>query len=69
MLVHLGHQEYSFPSQELGQLADHTLLYQQGDWQALRSELERLGYLRIKELHHREQVLAARTGWISAVLE
>ena len=62
MLVHLGDQEYSFPSQELGQLADHTHLHQQGDWEALRSELERLGYLRIKQLHHREQVLAARTG-------
>ena len=62
MLVHLGDQEYSFPSQALGQLADHTDLHHQGDWQTLRSELERLGYLRIKQLHDRDQVLTARTG-------
>ena len=62
MLVRLGEQEYTFPSQALAQLADHTDLHQRGDWQTLRSELERLGYLRIKQLHHREQVLTARTG-------
>ena len=62
MLVHLGDQEYSFPSQALGQLVDHTHLLHRGDWQALRLDLERLGYLRIKELHHRDQVLTARTG-------
>ena len=62
MLVHLGEQEYTFPSQALAQLEDHTDLYQREDWQALRSELERLGYLRIKQLHHREQVVTARTG-------
>ena len=62
MLVHLGEQEYTFPSQALAQLEDHTALHQREDWQALRSELERLGYLRIKQLHNREQVVTARTG-------
>ena len=62
MLVHLGDQEYSFPSEDLGLLEDHTSLYSSGDWEGLRTELERLGYLRLKQLHDREQVLKARTG-------
>ena len=62
MLVHLGEQEYTFPSQALATLADHTHLHHRGDWPALRAELERLGYLRIKQLHDREQVMTARTG-------
>ena len=62
MLVHLGEEEYSFPSPALAQLADHTELHQRGDWRALRAELEGRGYLRVRGLHLREQVLAARTG-------
>ena len=61
-MVHLGEQEYTFPSLALATLADHTHLHHRGDWPALRAELERLGYLRIKQLHDREQVMTARTG-------
>ena len=64
MLVHLGDQEYSFPSKELSELEDHTHLYRRGEWGKLRAEMERLGYLRIKQLHDREQVFRARTGMI-----
>ena len=62
MLVHLGDEEYRFPSQKLSELEDHTELYLRAEWGELRGELERLGYLRIRQLHEREQVLRARTG-------
>ena len=62
MLVHLGEKQYRFPSQELGELEDHTDLYLRGEWGELRGELERRGYLRLRQLHDREQVLKARTG-------
>ena len=62
MLVHLGEEEYRFPSQELAELEDHTELYLRAEWDQLRGELERRGYLRIRQLHDREQVLRARTG-------
>jgi len=65
MKVKLGAQEYRFPSKELGELEDHTDLYLRGDWEKLRTEIQRLGYLRVKQLHDREQVFRART----AVLE
>ena len=62
MLVQLGEKQYRFPSQELGELEDHTDLYLRGEWGELRGELERRGYLRLRQLHDREQVLKARTG-------
>ena len=62
MRVKLGTEEYSFPSKELGELEDHTDLYHRGQWELLRSEIQRLGYLMIKQLHLREEVLRARTG-------
>ena len=43
-------------------LQDHTPLYLAGDWAGLRLEMESRGYLRIRQLHRREAVMAARTG-------
>jgi len=63
--VSLGDRVYSYPSKELGELADHTPLYENQDWGGLRTELARLGYVRIRGLHDREVVLKARR----AVLE
>lgn len=65
MEVSLGDRVYTYPSQELDTLADHTSLYTNKEWNRLRQELEKLGYVRIRGLHHREVVLKART----AVLE
>ena len=41
---------------------DHTPLYLARDWAGLRLEMQRRGYLRIRQLHRREAVMAARTG-------
>ena len=60
--VSLGDRVYTFPSQELGELLDHTFLYDEQDWDSLRKELERVGYVRIRGLHDRDMVLRARRG-------
>ena len=41
---------------------DHTPLYWARDWAGLRLEMQSRGYLRIRQLHRREAVMAARTG-------
>ena len=60
--VSLGDRLYTFPSPGLGELSDHTCLYTRGDWDSLRQELARVGYVRIRGLHDREMVLKARRG-------
>ena len=60
--VSLGDRVYTYPSKELGELADHTALFENQDWGGLRTKLTRLGYVRIKGLHDREVVLKARRG-------
>merc|ERR1712037_697135 len=44
----------------LGRLQDHTGKHREGDWDGLRRELSQKGYLLIRGLHSREEVLAAR---------
>jgi len=58
--VYLGERLFSFPSDRLGRLQDHTGKHREGDWDGLRRELSQKGYLLIRGLHSREEVLAAR---------
>ena len=75
--VYLGDYLYKFPSGDLSELSDHTLLYMEERWvkkrlifkssslqrwDDLRTEMKDLGYLRIKGLNKREDVLGARRG-------
>lgn len=62
MEVSLGHVKYVFPSENLGELEDHTELYLLEQWVELRKRLDVLGYLRIRSLNEREDVLKARSG-------
>ena len=62
MKVHLGDRSLRFPSAELSELEDHTQLYLDQNWSGLRQSLADVGYLRIRGLHCRDQVLKARTG-------
>ena len=62
MEVYLGDHPYIFPGEELSELTDHTSLYLQENWTDLRMEMKKLGYLRIRGLHDRNQVLRARIG-------
>merc|ERR1712168_1434358 len=58
--VYLGERLFSFPSDRLGRLQDHTGKHREGDWDGLRRELSQNGYLLIRGLHSREEVLEAR---------
>lgn len=58
--VYLGEKLFTFPSDRLGRLQDHTEKHRQGDWDGLRRELSKRGYLLIRGLHAREEVLKAR---------
>ena len=62
MEVCLGDHKYTFPGEDLSELTDHTSLYLKERWIDLRQEMKRLGYLRIRGLHDRNQVLRARKG-------
>ena len=64
MEVYLGDHAYMFPGEELSELTDHTSLYLQERWSHLREEMKSCGYLRIRGLHDRNQVLSARKGKI-----
>ena len=64
--VWLGHKRLQFPSPSLGQLEDHTGLLGAGDWTGLRDQLAKKGYLRLRGLLDRGQVLAARTGGLES---
>ena len=66
--VWLGHKKLQFPSPELGQLEDHTGLLGAGDWPGLRAQLEEKGYLRLRGLLDRGQVMAARKGALTIQL-
>ncbi|XP_067937515.1 1-deoxypentalenic acid 11-beta-hydroxylase-like [Watersipora subatra] len=58
MKVELGTRSFEFPSEDLQELeASNNLL---GDVEALRSQLERTGYLYLKNFHDRQEVLEAR---------
>lgn len=69
MEVMFGKQKLLWPDEKLGQLEDHTHLYKSGDWLSLREELHNKGYLIIRQLHDREQVLQARMAVLRYIAE
>jgi len=69
MDVYLGDRHYNFPSDSLSQLEDHTEFYHAENWEMLRQSMKKNGYLRIRNLHSRDEVLQARLAVLGHINE